>query len=703
MLNGNHRTKRTQLLPLLKELKRRNVFKVAIAYAVSTWILLQLTDVLTQILGLPEWAPKLILLMLVIGFVPALILAWAFELTPQGIKLEKDVKRTESIAPKTGRKLDYVIIVSLGLSLGYFIWESRFEQKTAEIELAGDADPIEEPLVEIVVPQVDLEAMDIDKNSIAVLPFANRSADAEDIYFTDGIHDDLLTQLSKIDAFSVISRTSVMEYRDTTKNLRQIAQELSVANVMEGSVQRAGERVRINVQLIDAYTDEHLWAEIYDRELTTNNLFDIQSEIAKAIAGALKATLTDSELADVADVPTENVAAYDLYLQARRFAQTETMRGYATAIDMFKESLALDPGFKQAWIGLARAHMTNYWLYGGDPLNRDLALEAIERARSIDTEFAGLYMAEGFYWYWGFHDYERALYKLDKAIEMMPGNDEAYMWRGWVSRRAGLWEQAAKSMEQALKLNPRVHFNWHEYALTLMYLHRYEDAMSAVRQARVIDPDSYWGRTTEARIRLQESGDTNSAVPLTLGAQRGGDYNYFLTYMLVNTLARRFDDALAAARNLPDEAEIQHGSIEFREDWAAQTLHFMGRSDEARQAAAAALFRIKSLRMDLGEDYRADLAEARVRAIQGDSPETVKTLIERSSRSAPADDLAEFEKRYAYAKIFAIAGMATETVDMLEPLLSPPSETSVYLVDLDPAFDAIRDDSEFKAMMERNR
>ena len=275
-------------MSLLKELKRRNVFKVAIAYAVTTWILLQLTDVLTQILGLPEWAPKLILLMLLVGFVPALILAWAFELTPQGIKLEKDVNREKSITPKTGRKLDYVIIVSLGLSLGYFIWESRFEQKTAEAESAKTAALSAPPVEEVVEPEIEISSSEIDKNSIAVLPFANRSADAGDMYFTDGIHDDLLTQLSRIDAFSVISRTSVMEYRDTTKNLRQIARELNVANVMEGSVQRTGDRVRINVQLIDANTDEHLWAEIYDRELTTTNLFDIQSEIAKAIAGALQ-------------------------------------------------------------------------------------------------------------------------------------------------------------------------------------------------------------------------------------------------------------------------------------------------------------------------------------------------------------------------------------------------------------------------------
>jgi len=690
-------------LSLLKELKRRNVFKVAIAYAVSTWILLQLTDVLTQILGLPEWAPKLILLMLVIGFVPALILAWAFEMTPEGIKLEKDVPRTESITPRTGRKLDYVIIVSLGLSLGYFIWESRFEQKTAEIELAKEAVVIEEPIVEIVEPEIDLSTLDIDKNSIAVLPFANRSTDDSDIYFTDGIHDDLLTQLSRIDAFSVISRTSVMEYRNTTKNLRQIAKELNVANVMEGSVQRAGDRVRINVQLIDAFTDEHLWAEIYDRELTTSNLFDIQTEIAKAIASALRATLTDTELASVSEVPTDDVAAYDLYLQARRFVQGETISGYQMAIDLFKEALSLDPNFKSAWIGLARAHMTNFWSYGGDPANRDLALDAIEHARSIDPDFAELYMAEGFYWYWGYLDYERALYKLDKAIEMMPGNDEAYMWRGWVSRRAGLWEQAVQSMQQALKLNPRVHFNWHEYAVTLMYLHRYEEAMSAVKQARELDPDSFWGKTTEARILLQQSGDTQTALQLTIGAQRASDYDFFETYMLANMLARRYDDALAAARNLPNELEIGQNLITLREDWAAQNLYFMDKADEAGQAAAAAMFRLKGLSAELGEDYRIDLAAARIRALQGAGPEEVRSLVEKSISSAPDDNLAEFQTRYTHAQIFAFAGMAADATELLESLLPPPSDTSVYRIDLDPAFDAIRNDPGFMAMIERNR
>jgi len=690
-------------LSLLTELKRRNVFKVAIAYAVTTWILLQLTDVVSPILELPNWAPKLILLMLVIGFVPALIIAWAFELTPEGIKLEKDVPREQSVTRKTGRKLNYLIIVSLGLSLGFFVWESRFKQKTEEAELAKQAVLTEEPVVEEAAPEPPLPPLEVEKNSIAVLPFANRSADDNDIYFTDGIHDDLLTQLSKIDAFSVISRTSVMEYRDTAKNLKQIARELSVANIMEGSVQRSGDRVRINVQLIDAATDEHLWAEIYDRELTANNLFDIQSEIAKAIASALKATLTDSELATVSAAPTDNVAAYDFYLQARRFASSSTYGDYQTAIDLFKESLALDPGFKYAWIELARAHMANYWLYGGDTKNRDLAYEAIEKARGIDVDFAELYLAEGIYWYWGFLDYERASYKLRKAIEMMPGNDNAYMWNGYVSRRAGMWDQAVDSMQHSLKLNPRVHFNWHEYAVTLMYLHRYEEAKQALVKAREINPDSFWGKTSEALLALQARGDAQTAVQLTIGAQRGDAYDFLDAYMLVSLLAHRYEEALEAARSLPGDMEIQRNVVMLKEDWAAQTLHFMGREDEAGLAAAAALFRLKGLHAELGEDYRLDLAEARIRALQGAAPDEIRTLVQRSMATAPADVVAEFERRLAYAQIYAIAGMAPDAIAMLEPLFQPPSDTSVYKIDLDPAFDAIREDPAFVAIMDRNR
>lgn len=688
-------------MSIFKELRRRSVFKVGIAYAVTTWVLLQLTDTITQILELPGWVPKLILLMLVVGFVPALIIAWAFELTPDGVKLERDVVKIESARPKRGRKLDYIIIISLGLSLGYFIWESRFEQAPLVTEPEAVTPPVE-TMVEIPEAPLPEIKRSVDENSIAVLPFANRSANTDDIYFTDGIHDDLLTQLSKIEAFSIISRTSVMEYRDTTKNLRQIARELSVANVMEGSVQRSGDRVRINVQLIDAQSDEHLWAEIYDRELTANNLFDIQSEIAKSIASALKTTLTPSEIESVEDVPTENVAAYDYYLQAKRFEVSETMQGYQTSMELLTESVKLDPEFKLAWIGLAKSHMSNYWLYGGDVTDRDLALEAIERARAIDNDFAELYKAEGIYWYWGFLDYERALYNLDKAIDMMPGSDDAYMWRGWVSRRAGLWDQAVESMQVALKLNPRVHFNWHEYSMTQLYLHNYEEAKKAAYQSIELDGKSFWGKTTLAQVLVHESGDLQTATKLTIGAQHGDDFDFFEAYFTVRLMSRRYEEALEAARSLTENKEILRHRIILKEALSAQVLYYMNRGEESRLAADAALFRLKGLIVESGRDYRTDLAEALISALRQSNADDIRTLIQRAIETSPADEVAEFQMKYRCAQIYAIASLATDAIAMLTPLLAPPSMTSPISLELDPAFDNVRDHPGFMALLEEH-
>ena len=213
----------------------------------------------------------------------------------------------------------------------------------------------------------------------------------------------------------------------------------------------------------------------------------------------------------------------------------------------------------------------------------------------------------------------------------------------------------------------------------------------------------FGAKRPKRELHCRKRGDTDTAVKLTIGIQHGDDYDYFESYMLVSILARRFEEALVAARNLPNDLEIQYGLITLREDWAAQTLHFMGNADEAKQAAAAALFRLEGLRTELGEDHRIDLAEARIRALQGAASEEVRTLVKKSISSVPADNVAVFEIRYVHAQIFAIAGMASEAIDVLEPLLKPPSATSVYMVDLDPAFDSVRDDPGFMAMMERNR
>jgi TolB-like protein len=422
-------------MSLITELKRRNVFRVGVAYAIVAWLLIEVAHTAFPTLQLPGWTTTLVTVLLIMGLPVALVIAWAFELTPDGIKRDSDVDRTESTTHVTGRKLDFAIIGLLVIAVVFMFVDNYVLE--AEPEQA-----------EVATERVSGGVRGKREASIAVLPFTNRSPNPDDIYFTDGVHDDLLTQLAKIGAFSVISRTSVEEYRDTAKNLKEIASELGVANVMEGAVQRAGNRVRINVQLIDAGSDENLWAEVYDRELTTENLFDIQSEIAQAIAGALQATLTDSERAMIADVPTKNVAAYELYLQARRFSFGRTEVSFDTALELYEEALRLDPKFKLAWIGLASAYMNNYWIFGGNLKDRENARDAIDQARALDPDFPELYMAEGFYWYWGHLDYDQAIIHLNKAIDQMPGNAEAHMWLGWASRRDGQWENAVDSVQE---------------------------------------------------------------------------------------------------------------------------------------------------------------------------------------------------------------------------------------------------------------
>lgn len=682
------------------ELKRRNVFRVGIAYVVGGWLLLQLTDVLSELLDLPDVVGRVIVLVVAIGLPVALFFAWAFEMTPEGVKRESDVDPSESITPHTGKKLNNTIIVLLALAVTYLLYD-----KFAGNEASGPSTVIDTPalMVEDKSQMVSTvtEANEAGK-SIAVLPFTNRSPDANDAYFTDGVHDDLLTQLAKIDAFSVISRTSVMEYRDTSKNLRQIGDELGVANIMEGAVQRAGNRVRINVQLIDADSDEHLWAEVYDRELTTENLFDIQSEIAKAIAGALQATLTDSEIAKVSAVPTDNVAAYELYLQGNRFSLGETEIGFDTSVELFKEALKLDPDFKLAWIGLAHAYINNYWSYGGNSYDRDQAREAIDRAKAIDPDFPELYLAEGFYHYWGLLDYDTALSNLDKAIALMPSNAEAHMWKGWASRRAGEWDQAVDSMQEAIRLNPRVVINLIETGATLGYLGRYDQAMELTERAYELQPDSYWSKSYLANLELVVNGDTHRATTLMVGAQHTEEKEFLVPYWNDQMLARRLDAALEIAQRWSDEWEIDVKSINLRENLLARTLKTMGRNKEATQSARKALDRIAEKKRQGLNDHRILAAEMEAYAILGDR-QLVSDLAARVMSSKPADAVEDMNFKYRFAQSYALAGMLAESVATLDSLLSGISAISVPWLELDPAFDGIRNTPEFIALLEKHR
>jgi TolB-like protein len=261
-----------------------------------------------------------VFLLLVVGFLLALILSWAYELTPEGVKKERDVDRSDSVTRVTGRKLDFFIIAALTLALVFVV--------------------IDQYVLEQPAPTTTISE---DLRSIAVLPFTNRSAEEENAaFFADGVHDELLTRLSKIGDLKVISRTSVLEYRDTTKNMRQIGDELGVGSILEGGVQRAGNTVRINVQLINAQTDEHLWANTYDRELSASNIFAIQSEISTSIANALRAKLSPDEQERIAEIPTQNVEALEAYFAGQQMLYRRDAQALQSAIKYFERAIKLN-------------------------------------------------------------------------------------------------------------------------------------------------------------------------------------------------------------------------------------------------------------------------------------------------------------------------------------------------------------------------
>lgn len=419
---------------LVEELRRRNVFRVAAAYAVVAWILIEAGSVLMPTFGAPDWLFRPYVIVVIAGFLISVVFAWIFELTPEGIKLERDVDRSASITNQTGRKLDFAIIalliVALAISLTLNLTETR--------------------------------APATDRSSIAVLPFSSLSTEVDNRQFADGIHDDLLTRIANIPALKVISRTSVMEYRDTTKNLRQIGAEPGVGTVLEGAVQRVGERVRINAQLIDAQTDEHIWARTYDRELSVENIFAIQSEISTEIASALEKTLTEVETTRLAEIPTDNLAAYNLYHQGRANLNERTLQSLQQAKEQFEQAIGLDPSYAEAYAGLADAVQLLLINHTALPIDDAFARaeEALDRALELDPNLADAHASLGLLrsTRWGHFRRDEEKVKaeaaFERAIALNPNHARATMWFASLRASENKVDEAIALYNRALQLDP---------------------------------------------------------------------------------------------------------------------------------------------------------------------------------------------------------------------------------------------------------
>ncbi len=424
-------------MSLIQELKRRNVFRVGVLYLVASWLLLQLTDVLSSLLNVPESAGSIVVMFLMLGFIPVLIFSWVYEMTPEGLKREIDIDRSQSVTPGTGRKINTLIVVLLVLAIVGLVADRLMPETTSDSNVA-------------VVERAGTTLV-ADDRSIAVLPFTDLSKDQDQQYFTDGLTEELLNLLVRVDDLRVASRTSSFAFRGSTLGLPDIAKALNVGHVLEGSVRKDGDRIRITAQLIEAGTDGHLWSQNFDREFV--DIFAIQSEIANAIVQALTGELgMDGGKAVTVEAATENLDAYEMYLTARElFISREQL---TESIRLFRKAVELDPNFARAWAGLGAVEaVADVWIID-DIQHAPLAKEAAEKALSLNPNLSMPLAVLGAVALDIGHDMLGALDYMSAAIEKDPKNTTAWLWQGLFLEFAGFLDESIASYQQCLTIDP---------------------------------------------------------------------------------------------------------------------------------------------------------------------------------------------------------------------------------------------------------
>jgi TolB-like protein/Flp pilus assembly protein TadD len=493
------------------ELKRRNVYKVAVAYAVVAWLLIQAASILFPTFEAPAWVMKVFVTIIILGFPVALVLSWAFEITPEGIKRESEVTPDQSITAHTGRKIVGITVVVAVIAAGMLAFQLLRSDRPARVEGGAPATPSAEGLAGV--------RPSIPDKSIAVLPFDNLSDDKANAYFAEGIQDEILTRLSKIAALKVISRSSTQKYKSSPDNLRDVGKQLGVANLLEGSVQKIANAVHVNVQLIRAATDEHLWAESYNRKL--DDVFGVEGEVANAIADQLNARLSGTEQKAIADKPTQNSAAYDAYLRGLSIEHNNyNYDAYQQAGRSYARAVELDPNFALAWARLAIIRSFLYFNAIDLKTNSRTAVkDAADRAMALAPEAGESWIAQGSYRYRVVRDFQAALAAYQEAQKRIPNSALVYQYLGFVQRRLGRWQEAEISYKKALELDPRdvqlLSSMGNEFYL---YLRRFDDAQAVLNRALEIAPDSNTGGANKAAVlqsqgRLEEAGRELDRIP----------------------------------------------------------------------------------------------------------------------------------------------------------------------------------------------
>jgi TolB-like protein/Tfp pilus assembly protein PilF len=659
----------------LLELKRRNVYRVGAMYAVSGWLLVQVATQVLPLFDVSALALRLIVLVIVAGFPLALVLSWVYEVTPEGIRRTEEVAPQESITHHTGRKLDFVIIAVLGVAVIYLVVQHYWMPAPSAVANVAD-------------------------KSVAVLPFESLSDDKANRYFADGIQDEILTRLAKIGALKVISRTSTARYASNPTNLPEIAKQLGVANILEGSVQKAGDAVHINVQLIRAATDDHVWAEVYNRKL--DDIFGVEGEVAGAIADALNAKLSGAEQADMTKKPTGNLAAYDAYLRARALSVSgydfATTRKLAAA---YSEAVRLDPGFAVAWANLARA--SGYMYFNGvdpDVYTKAFVKNATDAALRLQPQAAESQIAQGNYLYRIERDFGGAERVFRGVVDKTPNNNDAWQFLALVERRQGKWEQALAHLEEAAKLDPRnAGLMTTVGGETLLNMRRFDQAHDWLNRALAIAPGdglalSYQAQAYQAEGRLPQAAAVVDSMPLAgmegelLAArvyQRLLERNYKAAIDDVEPALRQPEAALNGfgpqLRALVGRAQRWSG------DTAAADATFHKLVDELAAQAQKVDDTFMPATLAVAQAYVGDTASARAQA------QRAVALYANDANILPNAEA-------ALAEVLLVSGDRDAAIEHLRGLShKTTSAITPALLRLDPTWDALHGDARFEELL----
>ena len=678
----------------LTELKRRNVYKVAVAYAVVAWLLIQAASILFPTFEAPPWVMKVFVAVIILGFPIALVFSWAFEITPEGIKRESEVEPGKSITRRTGRKLVAFTAVLAAVAATLFVFQLVRTRSTSSESTA---------------------ALAIPNKSIAVLPFDNLSRDPDNAYFCEGMQDEILTRLAKIADLKVISRTSTQRYQSKPGNLPDIAKQLGVANILEGSVQKAGDTVRVSVNLIQAASDSHVWADTYDRKVT--DIFGIESEIAKRIAESLQAKLTGREEQALAVKPTNNPEAYDAYLRGLAFEA----RGYSLAggeasqqiAGFYERAVQLDPNFAVAWARLSRADASVDMAYG-NAARRDAATRALENAQKLAPDSPETLLALGHYQYGVLSDYRAAKTTFARVSKMLPGGSEGPYALGLVARREGYWDQSIAYFEQALPLDPRNVELLMDAAETYSMVRQFSTALKLFDRALDIKPNDLDVMASKASI-YQAQGNLQEAAKLlsqvTAHTPNDDTFSIKLTQLRLERnhteVIRLLQERQAQVDSAPEFDKAANQVVTARAQLVA------GDTAEAKAAAARARSTFEQLCREQPQNqlFAARLSEAYAVMGQKDSAlEAAERAIMLLPRTRDAmNGGTRFEENLAV--IETIFGENSRAVATLAPLLHTPYSSWVYdvapitpaLLRLDPLWDPLRSDPSFQKLCEEKQ